>query len=264
MAYDDYQIPTCPMTPDDVFAVIVDLTRQVCGADDDELARLSLDMRIADWLIPFEFLNDMEVAAAFKVMAAEPIGDYEWKRLLSLDDYRTLGCLCRELAPRLRKPLIQPVAVMGDTSPAAGAFLVVRRILRDAGVNVSDLRPSSPIGKYLKANFRLLMTQLSLIASGRLPRAKVVAPAHLSCALGILASLITIMIGMTGVLPLRVMLGSVLLLVGFFIAFCLLIRYVKPRDIRIGAARTFRELCQILVDERLACPGFPVSTVATR
>jgi hypothetical protein len=27
MAYDDYQIPTCPMTPDDVFAVIIDVTR---------------------------------------------------------------------------------------------------------------------------------------------------------------------------------------------------------------------------------------------
>jgi hypothetical protein len=91
-----------------------------------------------------------------------------------------------------------------------------------------------------------------------------VAPAHVSCGLGILASSITIIIGITGLLPRGIILGSGLLLMGFFIAFCLLVRYVKPRDVRIGAARTFRELCQILVDERLACPGFPVSTVTIR
>jgi hypothetical protein len=68
------------------------------------------------------------------------------------------------------------------------------------------------------------------------------------------------MIGLTGLLPPRVTLGAGLSLAGFFATFCLVNRYVKPSDIRIGATRTFRELSQVLVGERVAWPGFPVST----
>ena len=154
--------------------------------------------------------------------------------------------------------------VMGDCSPAAGAFLAVRRILRDEGVDVHDLRPSSPLKPYLREKWPAVVARLRRLAPGRLPPPRVVAPAHVACACGVVASYVLMMIGMV----MRAWPGppvgfvGAVCFVGFIIAAFVLDRRVKPCVVRIGAARTFRELCQVLAGERDAWPGFPVTVTA--
>jgi hypothetical protein len=262
MAYDDFQIPTCPLTPDDVFAVIVELSRH--ALPDDVLQQISFATTLREWdLMMFDELDVPQLGKNLNEFFDMDIPASQWAEALAPSQSRTLGDLCNLVAVHARIPCIEPVTVMGDRSHAAGAFLVLRRILQDAGIDVSDLRPSSPIGPYLRERWNEIVLKLRVLAPGRLPPVVVDAPAHLTCGIGIIASWITLVIGLTGILPRSTTLGAGLAFAGFFIAFCALNTCVKASNVRIGNTRTIRELCQVLVGERVAWPGFPVSTTGT-
>ena len=257
--YDDYQIPTRPMTPDDVFAVLVELSR--FAVQDEFLQQLSFQTTLREW--DLAMIDDLELPNLGKNLNdffGIDVSAAQWKAALGTVESATLGDMCNLIAKHALMPCIEPVTVMGDRSFAAGAFLAMRRVLQDAGVDVADLRPSSPIGPYLRERWGEIVWRLRMLAPGRLEAVTVDAPAHATCGIGIAASWVTLLIGLTGLLPRGVTVGAGFSVVGFFLAFCALNAYVKPADIRIGATRTFRDLSQVLVGERVAWPGFPVST----
>src|SRR5687767_14100824 len=142
--YEDYHIPTRPMTADDVFAVIVEVTRQAGPEDSSDFVNeLSFETPVREWLLTDEFIG-YELATTLEPFRLRPVSVDEWTRAIGgAEKHRTLGDVCRALAPHFAMLVIEPVNIMGDRSRAAGAFLVVRRLLDDVGVDVSDLRPSS-------------------------------------------------------------------------------------------------------------------------
>jgi hypothetical protein len=259
MPYDDYEIATRPATTDDVFAVVVEVTRQVVPPNGDAgVSELSFDTPVADWLMSDELIGYALACALEPLAVARPVV-HDWTRIFGGPrSRRTLGDVCHDLAPHFAMPVIEPINVMGDRSLPAGAFLVVRRILKDVGIDVRELRPSSAVAPYLTQNCDKILARLTVLAPGRLPPAQVVAPAHATCAWGILLSWIAMCAGPTLGLPRRMIGGFALTLIGFVIAAYLLARHVKPADVRMGATRTFRDLCQVLAGEREAWPGFPV------
>ena len=259
MPYDDYQIPTRPMTADDAFATILELMRHDTAPA--ELNALSFDTSIFEWEIAIIEAGDISIPDGFNAMFGTALPAEAWRAVLEPARQRTLGDVCRLVAGNTVVPVIEPVAVMGDRSRAAGAFLAVRRILREEGVDVSDLRPSSPLTPYLRDRWPGIVARLRRLAPGRLPPARVEAPAHVTCAAGICGSYILLMVGMLlrRWLPPHVALTGAVCFIGFVISAFVFDRRVKPLDIRIGAARTFRELCQVLAGERDAWPGFPVT-----
>src|SRR5687768_120115 len=184
MPYDDYQIPTRPMTADDVFAVIIDLTRHaaVGPSATDEINSLNFDTPVGEWELCFvDGIDRANAAAGLNELFGTVIPEAEWQRVL--EPTQTLADVCALVARRAVMPVIEPLTVMGEESRAAGAFLAVRRILRDAGVDVAELRPSSLIGPYLKQKLDPVIPRLRRLAPGTLPPADVVAPAHFTVGL---------------------------------------------------------------------------------
>src|SRR3954451_23746353 len=62
---------------------------------------------------------------------------------------KTIGNLCDYVATRATSPVVRPIDIGGSQCLAAGAFLALRKVLRDAGEDVTDLHPSSPLGPTL-------------------------------------------------------------------------------------------------------------------
>jgi hypothetical protein len=260
--YDDYQIPTRLMTAEDAFAVILEMMRHVTPPE--ALNALSFDTAIVEWECDMIEAGDISIPDGFNGIFGTTLPAETWQAALEPARERTLGDVCRLVAGHAVVPVIEPVTVMGDHSHAAGAFLAVRRILADEGVDVSDLRPSSPIGPYLREKWPGIVARLKRLAPGRLPPTSVVAPAHVTCGIGVVASYIVMMLGLflRRWLPLNLALAGAVCFVGFLISAFMLERWVKPADVRIGATRSFRDLCEVLVGERDAWPGFPVTAGA--
>jgi hypothetical protein len=182
----------------------------------------------------------------------------DWRPILLPKRERTLGGLCDFIAQRATIPIIQPVRVMGDNSLAAGAFLTVRRIFADAGVDVSDLRPSSPVSPYFCTKLDAVLPRLMRAAPGCIPIPRVEAPVHSAFAWGFAASWLLLFCGGWLHCPLAARIMGGIGMVICWLAGWICVRTVKPRAVHFGTARTFADLSRVIAGERCALPGFPV------
>jgi hypothetical protein len=152
---------------------------------------------------------------------------------------------------------MQPVNVFGDTSLAAGAFLVVRQIFADCGADVSDLRPSSLVRPYLSRHSRRAVPAICRMAPARFPRLCVDAPIQSGIGCAVMVAWLMHVAGwfvgprwwtIVGVIC-EVLLLPMIYVVG---------RLERP-TVFLPAAPTFRHLCLILAGERCRQgPAFPV------
>jgi hypothetical protein len=117
------------------------------------------ELRDAQDLVPWdeyaEFLNQ-----EFRIEV--PIK--KWKTILNPDDKQTLGDLCDFLSTVAEKEIIKPIKRLGGECLSAAIFLTLKRNLKNKGVNVKDLRPSTSIEEFLdiNENFSPLMEEVTL------------------------------------------------------------------------------------------------------
>lgn len=88
----------------------------------------------------------------------------KWKTILNPDDKQTLGDLCDFLSTVAEKEIIKPVKRLGGECLSAAIFLTLKRNLKNKGVNVTDLRPSTKIEEflYINENFSPLIEEVTL------------------------------------------------------------------------------------------------------
>lgn len=117
------------------------------------------EWRDAQDLLPWdelaEFLNQ-----EFKIEVSRKT----WKTILNPDDKQTLGDLCDFLSTIAQKEIIKPVKRLGIDCLSAAIFLTLKRNLKDKGVDVVDLKPSTEIEGFLEIdkNFSPLMEAVTL------------------------------------------------------------------------------------------------------
>jgi len=117
------------------------------------------ELRDAQDLLPWDEYADF-LNQEFRI--GVPLG--RWKTVLNPDDTRTLGDLCDFLSTVAEKEIIKPVKRLGAECLSAAIFLTLKRNLKNKGVNVSDVRPSTKIEKFLDTNknFSPLMEEVTL------------------------------------------------------------------------------------------------------
>src|SRR5262249_61758956 len=99
-----------------------------------------------------------------------PLTEEWWEKVV---EFGTVDGLCHALARVAQLPLIEPLTVLGRPCPAAGAFLLIRRMLAEAGADVSRLRPSTPLIPYIWLWPEVFRWQLPRLAPGRGPAFRV-------------------------------------------------------------------------------------------
>jgi hypothetical protein len=159
----DRPLPTRRLTPDEVLDGLRDLfTRTTAMAWEVALTEVQLHTPLAD-LVAIDGLDDRAVQLYF---GTGPLPDSWWLRVW---EFGTVGGLCAALAQFVDVPAVEPVMVAGRPCRASGAFLVIRAVLADAGVDVSELRPSSPLLPYVWVWPDAFRWELPRLAPGRVP-----------------------------------------------------------------------------------------------
>lgn len=88
----------------------------------------------------------------------------KWNAILEPDDKQTLGDLCDFLSSVAEKEIVKPVRRLGAECLSAAIFLTLKRNLKNKGVNVTELRPSTQIEEFLdiNENFSPLLEEVTL------------------------------------------------------------------------------------------------------
>lgn len=156
-------LPTRRLTPAEVLDGLRDLfTRTTALPWEKAVEEVRFETPLAD-LVAIDGLDDPTVELYFGI---GPLPQEWW---LGVWEFGTVRGLCHALAQFVEVPAIEPVTVAGHPCRSAGAFLVLRAILADAGVDVADLRPSSPLMPYVWVWPDVFRWHVPRLAPGRVP-----------------------------------------------------------------------------------------------
>ncbi len=159
----DRPIRTRPITGFEVLEGLRDLLLRVRGLPREwvnELVRFDAD------LLDLAATDAIEPGVIEKYFGIEPLSNEWWEKVI---EFGTVQGLCEALARFVEIPLIEPITLAGQRCPAAGAFLMVRQMLAEAGADVSELRPSTPLLPYLWLWPDVFRWRIPRLAPGRVP-----------------------------------------------------------------------------------------------
>ena len=244
-------LPKEPASADYVLAVLRDAYRHAERLDPEAEPNVELTFTstIEDWRQACDLLRWRPLGRALNEWFDIRLPDAAWRAVLDPSDKHTLREVCELIAAHAQRPVSQPARLGGVECRAAGTFLVLRTMLRHAGVPVADLRPSTPLESVARRHLGELLTTAGRLAPGVIPTPKLQNARPYSAAL-ILAGC-----GLLGMLAAGVFQASSLILpsAGLFVsgvAGTWLFRRLPLRGVAFGSVHTFRDL----VEESLAPP----------
>lgn len=251
MAFDTPIVTQVPMTRDDAFACLV---AHLDVADPP----LSFDTTVRDWRNLFDSALIDDLANTLNTRFHLSLSHAVWRKVLTPTRERTLGEVCDLIAANATRPTFPPVTILGSTSTSAGAFLAIRELLHNTGVDVSHLAPSSPLAPFVRQHGTRLWTVLADLAPTTRVPVSVFNPIAAGLMLGgrlcCLADLVLRLCRATNIAPYLLCVGLTCVAVGFA---C---RFLIPPTVDVGWVRTFRELSQLIAGERpSAGPAFEVA-----
>lgn len=244
--YEDYEIPKRRLSEEDVLAMLIEEYRQ---REHPEFRNkygiaLTFDTTVAEYEETFDVPRRVpELGRSFNAFFGLKI-DRAICEVLHPPKKRTLWDLCRFIVSRnAEAPALRAVPVLGSECPEAGAFVTIRALLRNAGAEVSDLAPSTPLAEYTRRHTRAFY-DLALMAPGKLPFAHVERD--------FVGLLLVMLLGLS-ILALANLWYRSSELLGWTMGTLLLsivVAYVVshrlPREVRFGELKTFRDLCRAL------------------
>lgn len=245
-------LPDCttyqPADSEYVFAVLRDLHRfQTCGRRD-----LSLDTLVFDWELDSEFGGWKDIARGMNWFWGIDYSWNEWRSVLVPASDKRLRDVCDFIARKARRPIIQPLHLLGHECMPAGAFLAVRSSLQRAGLKTGHLTPSTPLAD---CRYTLMMaSQVSRLAPGMLPVPEVVHPLSVIGILGMVIGLPAAAVGIV-LIAMAVAEGSWIAACGGGIALAVFpasmaLYYTRPLSVTFGPLRTFGDLAKALAAPR--------------
>jgi hypothetical protein len=139
-----------PATPEYVLAVMREAYRINVGIAYEEAARrLMPNTTIAEWLNQFDGLALPDCGPSLNEMWSLYIPMLEWRDLLASQERTRFGGLCEVIAEHAVRTRIQPARLFGTVDRPAGVFLSIRSLMRDAGIDVAGILPSTPVAPYM-------------------------------------------------------------------------------------------------------------------
>jgi len=151
-------------TEDEILAIFKEQHRlcSPCDPEADPWAEITVEMSIREWrwandLIEWKKLSEF-LNQEFRIEIAEE----EWFEVLEPSRSRKLKGVCRLIAKYAVKDIYEPKVLFGKPCLKAGVFLTIKKNLRDKGVNVSELKPSSLLGEYIDNYFSELIVEITM------------------------------------------------------------------------------------------------------
>lgn len=156
------------LTSEDVLNIFVERHRLASPFDPeaDPFIELSFDSSIAEWrdandLISWRPLS-LFLNKEFRISPSEK----EWKSVLTPSCRRTLKGVCDLIATHSSNDNIYPMRVLGKECLSASVFFTLKRSLKEEGVDVSEIRPSTALSPYLDKYFSEMIMLITILAKG--------------------------------------------------------------------------------------------------
>lgn len=241
-------------TPEYVLAVLVDEHRQQCELDPeaDPDALLTFETTVEEWRDACDLLPWRALGRALDDDWHLGYSDSDWRSVLEPAKNRTLRDVCRFIADRATAAHVTPAKMMGQNCMSAGAFFAICSRLRNAGVDVSAISPSTPLADYTRKHTDVFLRSISRLAPNALPKVKIEHPWYDRCLMGIGLSLL---LGFLSIL-LANWKTEFLWLVATFVATGV-VSYIgiwlaakrPPKAVEFGDLKTFRDLAGLIAKQ---------------
>ncbi|SIN85137.1 hypothetical protein [Chitinophaga niabensis] len=157
------------LTPTDILNIFIEQHR-LCSPLDPEAdpgEELSFLSTIDEWrnardLLPWQPLS-VVLNEEFQISATA----VEWKSVLTPSDIKTLKDVCALISSHVSRQNILPKKLFGQECLSAAVFLTLKKYLEQCKVNVTEIRPSTPVAPYLEKHFSEIMQQTTIISNGK-------------------------------------------------------------------------------------------------
>ena len=239
------------MTADEILIVFADFHRSAIanlGTAADKAASITFESTIEQWasacdMVDGDLIKWRKLGHGLNEHFRTDITDEEWKEVLAPMKIKTLDGVCKLIASRAMAPCAEPLVILGRPCRTTGVFILIRDILANAGADVSEIKPSTPLGPYMTRWHRVFMTEVTKIAPGTLPPFKINNPLYDLCIWGLLPSVIILMVSIGTQSPYIGIVGLLLFTVSYWGTW---VTAPHPTSIELGHLNTFRDLCQAI------------------
>ncbi|MBD8491342.1 hypothetical protein IFO69_21510 [Echinicola sp. CAU 1574] len=138
---------------------------RLCSPLDPEAdlwAEISAEMTIREWRWANDLLGWKKLSEFLNQEFRVQISQDEWHNVLEPAKTRKLIEVCRLLSKHAEKDTYEPKTLFGKPCLKAGVFLTIKKNLKDKGVDVSNLRPSSSLAAYMDKYFPQVLEEITL------------------------------------------------------------------------------------------------------
>lgn len=234
-----------PATPEYVLAVLLDRSRQEWSTQSlspEDVIPVTLDSPLETLFEACGLYSSFVVS--FYTREWFELSYSEWCQDLYSAELNTARDFCELIAARIMMPKISLQTFIGRTCPPVSVFLTIRTLLHDAGVDVTEIAPSTSLSDFTRKHLNLFLGPISRLAPGVLPMVQVRRHLWDTNKVGTLSVTIFILSLLCAPYPylMWILWGLALLLVP--VAYC-----NKDRDpalAQFGPLRTFRDLSEVI------------------
>lgn len=252
-----YPLGEADATPEYVFGVLREMYRSGLS-----WGELTWDTPVPEFLDACDAMDGDSaqcLAECLNAATRSTIPLDEWNRAFAVTTRRTVGDVCEFLAPRITRPVVRPWNHAAGACLPAGAFLTVRTLLVERGLDSGAITPSARLDCLSEDDLHFLYWRLSLIEPGRISSVSFTfRTLGVRCFAG-LCSVVTGTVGGVALLLLLLALtlrdtsmgtGAVAVVAASVAAFRWLGRYQLPLTAHLGELRTFRDLAYSLAGQQ--------------
>ncbi|NOX57582.1 MAG: hypothetical protein GXP29_01825 [Planctomycetes bacterium] len=159
-------------TPNEVLEILKHEHALLVECEEADPLEINFDTRICDWFYVSDVdfrtlrLNATRLNRIFEL----GVSFGEWKSILKPSRTKTLGDICEFVARRANVLHLPEPKILGRPCRTAGAFLTIRELMRQADVDTTALKPSSPLAEYSATGIPEISSSIILAAPGLMHR----------------------------------------------------------------------------------------------
>jgi hypothetical protein len=129
----------------------------------------TFDTTIADWRNICDLVDTSELWKYLNYYFRLDLDRESWMTILEPEDKKTLGDLCNFISSHADKEIIRPTKLFGSNCETAAMFKSLIAKLKDRGVDIFDIRPSSQLEPLVKKYKSVLIEEINQIDPTVLP-----------------------------------------------------------------------------------------------